>query len=232
MTVIYSSNWEILDARYRIGFSGESNTEDLYIIPDKLEDYTYVLDCQNGPDKGVIPLEKTKTPQGTDTLHARLASDQIGPAGTILMQLVGRNSEGETVKKSNVFHGIVRNSINSGISGTPQNVFDKYAAQTGENADKAKTYADNAEHDMKRAQQLLSDTTDAKEKARASEINASEAAKNSEKWAGLSEQAANQSGWMQTYYDEDDNLMLERSDTMTDVDLRYDESDNLEVLYT
>lgn len=114
MTVITMTNWEAYGGDEQIGFSGENYTEDLYIVPNTMEDYTYTLEIKKGSAKGIISLEKT-TYDGSDALHVLLTSAQLGTAGLMSMQVVGSRTDGDTtyIKKSNVFQMRVGTSINA-----------------------------------------------------------------------------------------------------------------------
>lgn len=188
MTVIVMHLWKInIDKSTRLAFSGENNTEDLYIVLSALEDYTYTLDVQNGSDIGVIPLEKA-TWNNRDALHVLLTSGQIGAAGTVKLQVVGRNSEGELVKKSNIFSAIVGKSINaaSRFADMPESAFEDYLTKTGENADSAKESAEAAAQSESNAKASEEASAASEQNAKASE----EASARSETNAKESEEAA------------------------------------------
>lgn len=86
--VINCINWNIhIDGRTLLGFSGENNTEDLFVLPSPMEDYTYIIDYKNGNQSAFIPLEKTEY-HGNPALHILLTSGQIGASGRAEMQLV------------------------------------------------------------------------------------------------------------------------------------------------
>lgn len=146
MVVIQSINWRIHPNKNAfLGFSGENNTEDFYIVPSEMEDYTYTVDCQNSGNKAFFGLEKT-TYGDKQALHVLLTAGQIGASGKVQMQLVGRNSVGVAIKKSNIFILPVGESIDSasGYADLPASAFEEYVAKAGESADSASASAEAA----------------------------------------------------------------------------------------
>lgn len=341
--VLQSINWKIeSDKSALMGFSGENNTEDLYVIPQVMEDYTYTMECRAFDMSAFIPLEKVEY-SGRAALHALLTAEQIGPAGKVEMQLVGRRTDSNGIlfkKKSNVFNVYVGDSINATqqFKDMPASAFEQYVTKAGESADKAKAseeasktsednaklsekasaasesnakaseraaaqseqkageheeaarqYASNAEASADAASLSEQNATKSEAAAQSSEEEASKSAsaaagsaesaalsassaeghddsakqyadqakasaeaskasadaaddseaaalqseKKAEDYAERAKQSANTSGWIRTYYDPDDNLMMEKSDgiSASATDLRYDEDDNLEVVF-
>lgn len=147
MVNIKMDKWYVADsATPHIGFSGENRTEDVYITPSEMQEYTYTAEILNGGQIIVVPLSKVVY-GGVDALHALLTSGQIGAAGTAKMQIVARRSGGSdmvVVKKSNVFAVSIGESINAGdaYADMPASAFEQYVTAAGESADKAKEYAE------------------------------------------------------------------------------------------
>lgn len=145
MTVLTMAGWEInsgslLRNTALIGFAGENLTEDLYIIPDVMYSYTYMLDCKNGSAVVVIPLSKTSF-NGTPALHALLTEDQIGSSGTVSLQVIASRADGDDtyIKKSNIFRAVIGDSINATalVSQTSVDILNNYLAKVGASADAA-----------------------------------------------------------------------------------------------
>lgn len=195
MVNIKMDKWYVADSSTpHIGFSGENRTEDVYITPSEMQEYTYTAEILNGGQIIVVPLSKVVY-GGVDALHALLTSGQIGAAGTAKMQIVARRSGGSdmvVVKKSNVFAVSIGESINAGdaYADMPASAFEQYVTAAGESADKAKEYAEVAQNESKtsgenatRAGEHANAAKEAAGKAAASESNARQAAEDAQRYA-------------------------------------------------
>lgn len=230
--ILNMNNWRVQrPVSNFLAFSGENNTENLYIIPSLMEDYVYTIDVRNEGQTAFIPLTKAER-GGKDVLHVLLTSGQIGPAGEAQMQIVGRREDGTVVKKSNVFAVVVGESINAekAFENLPESAFEKYVTEIGDKADKARESATAAAKSEENAKASEANAKNSADASADSERAASQAVDDAKKYAELTEQNANKAGWIRTYYDSDDYLMMEKSESLSALDLRYDDDDNLEVV--
>lgn len=108
------SNWQVEVSNkvpVYIGFEGENNVSQLYIVTEIENDMTYTLETKysNGREiiRNIIPL----TIGAPSNLSVNLTSEMIGTFGIHDFQIVGLATDGSK-KKSNVFKANVKKSVN------------------------------------------------------------------------------------------------------------------------
>lgn len=101
-----------------------------------------------------------------------------------------------------------------------------YEKQSKDSADAAQKSADEASRTANQISKKIEDAQSLVDESK----RYSDRSKTYSEMAG---QAINEAGWIRTYYDDDDNLILEKSEGTgaESIDMQYDKNDNLEVIF-